>query len=134
MSPPVRERPYLVTRTRGVHVADGRTPQPAPVRWAVGADVITVFIDTPPEAGECQPIGARLEWHLRTGRATAVVCDIGGCSDPDLGAVDALARLHVLVRRQGRDVRVVGASPQLRQLLAAVGLDRLLGDGRPSGR
>ncbi|MFK0223156.1 STAS domain-containing protein [Streptomyces vinaceus] len=66
--------------------------------------------------------------------AGAVECDAGAVTVPDLGVVEALARLRLAAR--GRPLRVVGASPALRALLGLVGLLQLLGEaeeGEPAG-
>ena len=44
-----------------------------------------------------------------------------------LATVDALARLQLAARRVGLDVRLVGAEPELLELLRLVGLEGALG-------
>jgi hypothetical protein len=46
---------------------------------------------------------------------------------PDLGVVDALARLQLAARRLGCSVRVYGACDELQALLDLAGLRQLLG-------
>lgn len=46
----------------------------------------------------------------------------------DVTAVDALARLALAARRHGCHVRVLGASPELRELVAFMGLDAVLSE------
>ncbi|MFB7466810.1 STAS domain-containing protein [Streptomyces sp. NPDC056224] len=58
--------------------------------------------------------------------AVAVVCDAATVTMPDLGAVEALARLRLTAR--DRPFRVTGAGPELRALLHLVGLVELLGE------
>jgi hypothetical protein len=59
-----------------------------------------------------------------------VDCDVGHCP-ADLATANALARAHVNARRLGPRLRVVNASPELRELIAFVGLeDLLLGRGQ----
>ncbi|KPI33533.1 Sulfate transporter/antisigma-factor antagonist STAS [Actinobacteria bacterium OV450] len=58
--------------------------------------------------------------------AQAVVCDAVAVTAPDLGTVEALARLRLTAR--GRPLRVDGAPPALRALLGLVGLAELLGE------
>ena len=41
---------------------------------------------------------------------------------PDLALVDALARLQLAARRQGRQIRIVNPPPELVELLDLVGL------------
>jgi hypothetical protein len=54
-----------------------------------------------------------------------VVCDAGGLG-ADVRAVDVLARLHLLARRRGCELRVERASDELQQLLGFVGLGGVL--------
>lgn len=77
-----------------------------------------------------------------------VVCDVGRIRRPNLGTVDALARLQLAAARVGRRVRLRGAGRELRGLLALVGLGDLFPpevelaleprrqpeEGEPSGR
>ncbi|MEO8897302.1 MAG: hypothetical protein ABI352_06915 [Candidatus Dormibacter sp.] len=50
------------------------------------------------------------------------VCDV----DPDAVTVDALARLQLAAHRHGCQVRLCGASDELRDLVALVGLEDVL--------
>jgi anti-anti-sigma regulatory factor len=54
-----------------------------------------------------------------------IPCDVNAL-DADLSTVDALARLQLLARRAGREVRLQNASPELWALLSLVGLDEVL--------
>jgi hypothetical protein len=55
---------------------------------------------------------------------------VGHCC-ADLATVNALARAHVNGRRLGDRLQVVNASPELRELIALLGLaDALLGRGQ----
>ncbi|MDQ3916536.1 MAG: STAS domain-containing protein [Actinomycetota bacterium] len=58
---------------------------------------------------------------LEEGSSKIVVCDVSGIA-PDAVAVDALARLQLTVRRRGGEVRLRGASGELRELLDLAGL------------
>lgn len=53
------------------------------------------------------------------------LCDVGGVP-ADAVTVDALARLQLAARRHGCQVRLRGASHELRDLLAFMGLDAVL--------
>ncbi len=55
-------------------------------------------------------------------RARLVECDAGALVDPDLGAVDALARLQLAVERAGARLVVRHAAPALTDLLELAGL------------
>ena len=58
---------------------------------------------------------------------TVVFCDVAGVP-ADALTVDALARLRLAARRRQCQVRLRGASPELRELVAFLGLgDVLLG-------
>ena len=54
-------------------------------------------------------------------------CEVTGVS-ADAVTVDALARLQLVARRHGCQVRMRGASDELRELVAFMGLDAVLAD------
>lgn len=63
--------------------------------------------------------------HVRTlvaGGDGRIVCDVAALTDPDLGTVDALARLQLAVKRLGGSIRLRGTSTRLEELLALTGL------------
>ena len=62
---------------------------------------------------------------LRTSGAEVVCCHVTGVA-ADAVTVDALARLQLAARRQGCRVRLFGASPELRALVAFMGLSHVL--------
>jgi ABC-type transporter Mla MlaB component len=66
--------------------------------------------------------------HVLAGRQGAtVVCDVGGVG-ADAATVEALARLQLAARRHGCLIRMRRASPELRQLVAFMGLEDVLPD------
>ena len=71
--------------------------------------------------GLCERVCALL------GRSSARValCDVGDV-EPDAVTVDALARLQLAARRHGCQVRLRHASPELRDLVAFMGLTDVL--------
>jgi ABC-type transporter Mla MlaB component len=71
----------------------------------------------------CDQVCALLD---RTG-ADIALCDATEIA-PDAVSVDALARLHLAVRRRGCQARVRGASSELLELLAFMGLRDVLGE------
>ncbi|MFD7626391.1 hypothetical protein ACFV7Q_10145 [Streptomyces sp. NPDC059851] len=75
--------------------------------------------------------------ELYAAGAAAVECDVGALAGPPaLAAVETLARLRLTARRWNRPLAVTGARPELRALLALVGLGELLGEaeeGEPAG-
>ena len=58
-------------------------------------------------------------------RQRKIVCDVGALT-PDAAAVDALARLQLIAKREGLDLRLSHASGELQALLAFVGLADVL--------
>jgi ABC-type transporter Mla MlaB component len=64
---------------------------------------------------------------LRQSQASVAFCDVSGV-DADAVTVDALARLALAARRNGCQVRVRRASPELRHLLEFMGLEDVLPD------
>ena len=66
--------------------------------------------------------------------ANAVVVDVSAVVEPDLAALDALARLHLMARRFGRDIKISHTCEQLEELVAFSGLGDVLcvkGEGKP---
>jgi hypothetical protein len=55
-----------------------------------------------------------------------ILCDVGAVVDPDVAAVEALARLRVATRRLGRRMHVQNASVDFEALLAFMGLGDVL--------
>jgi hypothetical protein len=70
----------------------------------------------------CEGVRALLE----AADVELVVCDVGRVSHPDLGTVDALARLQLTARRCGRQVLLRRARLELEGLLALTGLSDVL--------
>lgn len=58
-------------------------------------------------------------------RPSTIVCDVGALA-PDALAVDVLARLQLEAKRHGHEIRLRGASSELRELLAFAGLRDVL--------
>ena len=54
-----------------------------------------------------------------------IVCDVGGLA-PDASAIDGLARLHLLAKRQGLEIRFCSVPGDLRELLGLCGLAEVL--------
>ncbi len=55
-----------------------------------------------------------------------IPCDVGGVTEPDMGTVDALARLQLAARRLGCSIRLRHASRELQELLSLAGLSDVL--------
>ena len=62
---------------------------------------------------------------LRASRAGVVCCHVTGAA-ADAVTVEALARLQLAARRQGCRVQLREASPELRELVAFMGLSHVL--------
>ena len=93
---------------------------------AVPAPETTLFAIRGPIAREdlpglCDRVCALL---ARTGACVAI-CDVRGV-EPDAVVVDALARLQLGAKRHGRQVRLSGTSPELRELVELMGLTDVL--------
>jgi anti-anti-sigma regulatory factor len=58
-------------------------------------------------------------------RTDPVICRAGALH-PDLATVEALARLGLIARQVGVEIRFEGASPALRELVRLVGLSEVL--------
>lgn len=72
-------------------------------------------------AGLCDRVCALLTER----RPQAAYCDVAGVP-ADAVTVDALARLQLGARRSGCTIRLRGASPELRALVAFMGLEDVL--------
>jgi ABC-type transporter Mla MlaB component len=72
--------------------------------------------------GLCERVCALLE-----GGAAVALCDVRGV-EPDAVTADALARLQLAAGRRGCQVRLRGASTELLDLLAFMGLSDVLAD------
>jgi ABC-type transporter Mla MlaB component len=63
---------------------------------------------------------------LLEGRVACVVCDVSAVEDPDVGTIEALARMQLAARRVGGSLQLRDPSGELRNLLAFAGLWELL--------
>lgn len=64
---------------------------------------------------------------LESSHATVALCDVSGIG-ADAVAVDALARLQLAARRHGCQVRLCECTPELRDLVAFMGLADVLAE------
>jgi ABC-type transporter Mla MlaB component len=92
---------------------------PHPLEFAV-----TGPIERSDLPGLCARICALL---AGSGGAAVAFCDVTGVQ-PDVVTADALARLQLAAKRRGCVVRLRGASSELRELLAFMGLGDVLPD------
>ena len=63
--------------------------------------------------------------RVAAGESGPLACDVAGVEDPDMGTVDALARMALAARRLGRTVALRHARPDLLELLVIAGLGDL---------
>ena len=91
-------------------------------------------IDGAIEHSDLADLERRMRACLETLDSGVVDCDVERLARVDAVAVDVLARLQVLARRDGRRIRLVSASPELRALLGCMGLTDALSVRDPSGR
>lgn len=72
---------------------------------------------------------------LQFSGADLVTCDLSTVTEPDVGTVDALARLQLTARLHGRSIHLQHAVGRLRALVDLVGLGEVLpcrpGQGEP---
>ena len=95
----------------------GPGPRPDPAIWALSPAITRDDI-----AGLCE----QLLTLLRESDAVVVLCDVGAIVDPDLVTVEALARLLLTARRNGRRLQLRRAGCRLRELLVLTGLHSVL--------
>ena len=55
-----------------------------------------------------------------------LVCDVAALAQADLDAIDLLARLQLVAKRRGYQLRLCGVSRELADLIVFVGLERAL--------
>jgi ABC-type transporter Mla MlaB component len=84
--------------------------------------IILIAIDGPIARPDIPALCDRVRARLDDAGPAAVVCDVRALTSPDAAAVDALARLLLLCRRLGLDVRFSGASAELVELVTLAGL------------
>ncbi|MFI5312530.1 MAG: STAS domain-containing protein [Candidatus Dormibacteria bacterium] len=78
-------------------------------------------IERPDLTGLCERVCGLLE----ASRASVALCDVCDIAS-DAVTVDALARLQLAAQRHGCQVRLQGASDELRDLVAFMGLQDVL--------
>ena len=100
--------------------------------------VRVVNIGAPRATADLPKLCDRLRDALEREETELVECDASQLAAPDVATVDALARLQLGVRRRGARVRLLDASPELRQLIALMGLSEVMpcvaGSGLEAGR
>lgn len=93
-----------------------------PLLTAPEQGTIHLVIGGPIERAQIAALCETVRLVLAGGDADRVNCDVGAITDPDLGTIDALARLQLTAQRLGCQVRLRDASVELEELLSLVGL------------
>ncbi len=87
---------------------------------------IRVVVCPRPAPSDVRALADQLVWQLRGGDVREILVDVSSVRTPDIGYVDALARLQLGACRHGSRVRLIGPCPRLLDLLALVGLEDVL--------
>ena len=90
------------------------------------AHTVLVIVEENPDGLDVAALCGRIARMLAGGPVEVVVCDVGALAHPDVGTIDALARLQLTSRRLGCRVRLLHASVELRELLDLTGLAGVL--------
>ena len=94
----------------------------------LGPQPLTFTITGPIARADLPGLCARVCALFEGSGADTALCDVAGVA-PDAVTVDALARLQLAARRHGCQVRLRGASPELLELVAFMGLADVLPEG-----
>lgn len=74
------------------------------------------------ESSDIPALCARAGSLARRGAPAYVYCDVGAVAHPDAVCVEALAQLQLTVKRLGRELRLLHAREELKELINLVGL------------
>ena len=91
--------------------------QPAPRRVIVGSRI---------ERSDVAPLCALLAALAARQPTGSIDIDVRALARPNLMTVDGLARLALAARQRRRSIRLLGASPELHELLTLSGLRHVL--------
>lgn len=98
-----------------------------------GVTAVSWVLRAPLERADLPRLCDQLRMLIARTGATVVVCDVGDCAEPDVVVVETLARLQLTARRAGAKLELARAGPELRLLLALLGLRAVVsvsGDSR----
>jgi hypothetical protein len=103
----------------------------SPPSVVVRAGGLVVRIGSRPDQEEVSEILRELDTLSRQAEiqrrpVDEICCDAESATDPDIGTIDALARVALAAQRLGRPLSIAGASPDLARLIALAGLGRIL--------
>jgi ABC-type transporter Mla MlaB component len=87
---------------------------------------ISLALRAPLAPGDLPGLAQRLCGQIAPGVRTALL-DVS-LARPDALTVDALAQLQLLAKRRGCQIRLRGCAPELRDLVAFMGLTHVLPD------
>jgi hypothetical protein len=76
--------------------------------------------------GEISGLCERLRDEMIRARTRQFVCDVAAIREPDAVVIEALARVQLTALRLGYELRLIHASPELRWLVAFMGLRGVL--------
>jgi ABC-type transporter Mla MlaB component len=96
------------------------------LRPAADPNEMVIVIDGPTAPADVGELCERLRRQVEGSPTDLILCDAGALVDPDLAAIDALARLQLTARRLGCRIRLRGACGELRDLLSLSGLDEVV--------
>lgn len=99
------------------HVTPARSPRPPPE-----PSTIVLVLGGPISRTDLERLCERVRAFLESSDADLVLCDVGALVYPDCVTVDALARLQLTARRLRRQVQLLEAPGELRDLLSLTGL------------
>jgi hypothetical protein len=85
------------------------------------------------DPGDVEALVAQVERALDRSSSGPVTCDVAALVDPDLVAMDALARMQLAARTRGRTVRLRDPTRDLADLLALCGMWDVFPVDRGSG-
>jgi ABC-type transporter Mla MlaB component len=94
---------------------------------ALAPQRVVFAIHGPIERSDLPGLCERVCRLLEAGRAEIAFCEVNGVA-PDAVTADALAQLQLAAGRRGCQVRLRGASSELLELLAFMGLSDVLPD------
>jgi ABC-type transporter Mla MlaB component len=100
-------------------------PKPRPRTLDPASGTVTLTIRGPLERADLPALFLRTCTLLEELRPRLLRCEVAGVAS-DAVAVDALSRLALAGRRHGCEVRLCGASSELRVLVAFLGLAGVL--------
>ncbi len=99
---------------------------------AAAPETVAFAIRGPIDRGDLPGLCDRVCTLLQANPAGVVLCDVRGV-EPNAVTVDALARLQLAARRSSCQVRLRGASDELLDLVAFMGLGDVLPDASALG-